>query len=170
MIRLALMDDLDSIITCLNDAKEFLKSQGSSQWNGPKGSPSEETFKNDILKGQCYVCIRNGIVCGVATFMGYEKEYDKPLGEWLTKEMNYTTIHRIAVKKEYRSQGVATELMHFAEEFTKNTGRKSIRIDTHPENLIMQTMLKTLGYSYCGYVIYSYIYPEPKRLIYEKMI
>lgn len=170
MIRIAQMEDLDSILICLNDAKRFLKASGSIQWNGPSGNPEIDTYKEDIRRRHCYVCVREGKICGVATFMGHEKEYDQPLGEWITDGKSYTTIHRIAVADFARSQGVATELMKFAEEFTKNTGRKSIRIDTHPENLIIQTMLKTLGYTYCGYVIYSYIPVEPKRLIFEKIV
>ncbi|RIA64783.1 ribosomal protein S18 acetylase RimI-like enzyme [Anaeroplasma bactoclasticum] len=170
MVRLATMEDIDSIAICLNDAKRFLKASGLIQWNGPSGNPEIETYIEDIKRRHCYVCVRDGVISGVATFMGHENEYDQPLGNWLTNGNNYTTIHRIAVCDKARSQGVATELMRFAEVFTKNTGRVSIRIDTHPENLIVQTMLKSLGYTYCGYVIYSYIPVEPKRLIYEKLM
>jgi len=170
MIRLANVRDIDAIEKCLLDAKKFLKDSGSIQWNGPSGNPDKELYLKDINKNHCYVCVREGNIVGVATFMGHEDEYDHPYGKWLTEGRNYTTVHRIAVCDGKRSQGVATELMRYAEAFTKNTGRSSIRIDTHPENLIMQTMLGSLGYSYCGYVVYSYIPVEPKRLIYEKLI
>ena len=170
MIRLANISDIDEIEKCFLEAKRFLKESGSVQWNGPSGNPTRDTYLKDIDKKHCYVCIRNGSIVGVATFMGHEAEYDNPYGKWLTDSNSYTTIHRIAVCDKARSQGVATELMLYAEEFTKNTGRESIRIDTHPENLIMQTMLNTLGYTNCGYVIYSYIPVEPKRQIFEKII
>ena len=170
MIRLAKPYEIDDIMKCFLEAKRFLKESGSIQWNGPSGNPTKESYLQDISKNQCYVCVRDGKIVGVATFMGHEAEYDNPYGKWLTDGESYTTIHRIAVCDEARSQGVATEIMHYAEDFTKNTGRKSIRIDTHPENLIMQTMLNTLGYTNCGYVIYSYIPVEPKRLIYEKIM
>jgi hypothetical protein len=42
---------------------------------------------------------------------------------------------------------------------------KSIRIDTHPDNKIMQGLISRLGYTYCGDVVI-----ESRRLAYEKIL
>jgi RimJ/RimL family protein N-acetyltransferase len=42
---------------------------------------------------------------------------------------------------------------------------KSIRIDTHPDNRIMQGLIGRLGYTYCGDVVI-----ESRRLAYEKIL
>ena len=42
---------------------------------------------------------------------------------------------------------------------------RSIRIDTHPDNQIMQGLIRTMGYTYCGDVVI-----ESRRLAYEKKI
>ena len=42
---------------------------------------------------------------------------------------------------------------------------KSIRIDTHPDNQIMQSLIGRLGYTYCGDVVI-----ESRRLAYEKIL
>ena len=41
----------------------------------------------------------------------------------------------------------------------------SIRIDTHPDNKIMQGLVASLHYKYCGKVMY-----ESVRLAYEKVL
>jgi ribosomal protein S18 acetylase RimI-like enzyme len=41
----------------------------------------------------------------------------------------------------------------------------SMRIDTHPDNKIMQKMVDSLGYTYCGDVVI-----ESRRLAYEKLL
>ena len=41
---------------------------------------------------------------------------------------------------------------------------KSIRIDTHPDNKIMQGLIRAMGYTYCGDVVI-----ESRRLAYEKI-
>jgi hypothetical protein len=41
----------------------------------------------------------------------------------------------------------------------------SMRIDTHPDNRIMQGLVGSLGYTYCGDVVI-----ESRRLAYEKIL
>ena len=170
MIRLAKESDILGIMSCINDAKAFLKASGSTQWNGPDSYPDTNTLINDINNKNCYVCIRDNTVCGVAVFAGLEPEYNSPTAYWLTNEDRYTTIHRVAVLDSYRGQGVAKELFKYAEEYAKNIGNISVRIDTHPKNIVMQSLVKTLGYQYCGEMEYSRILVEPLRLVYEKKI
>ena len=170
MIRLAKETDIDAILCCLEDARAFLKASGSTQWNGPLGYPNRNVYLEDIKNKIAFVCEREGIVCGVAVFAGIEEEYQHDKDKWINKTDKYTTIHRIAVLDKYRGTGVAKELLGYAEEYSKNIGNLSIRIDTHPKNLAVQGLVKSLGYTYCGEIIYSRIPVEPLRLIYEKMI
>lgn len=170
MIRLAVKEDISAIMDCINDARVLLKASGSTQWNGPLGYPNSSTFDEDIDNGNCFVCERDGIVCGVAVFESYEPEYDNPLAKWAVNTNEYTVIHRIATKKEYYGQGVAKELFNAAEIYSKALGRLSIRIDTHPKNVIVQHLVKSLGYIDCGSIEYSRIPLEPTRLIFEKVL
>ena len=76
----------------------------------------------------------------------------------------------MAVNDEFRGKGVATELFEFSIKYGKENGYDSIRVDTHEKNVIMQHLALKLGFKACGYVIYSHIAIEPKRLIYEKVL
>ena len=170
MIRKATLLDIKEIMECVEDARFLLKQTGSKQWNGDDGYPSKDDLCKDIINGVCYVNVFDDRVVGVCAYEGIEPEYDHIFGNWLTSTNDYITIHRICTKEEYRGRGVAKELMEYAEEYAKELGKKSIRIDTHPMNLPIQHIAKKLNYTLCGYVIYQRIKDEPQRLIYEKII
>lgn len=167
-VRLATIKDLSGVMRCINDAKAFLKASGSTQWNGDNGYPNVIDLTNDIKSESLYVCDINGKIAGVVAILGYEPEYENPIGEWLCNTNNYITIHRIAVSDEYRGQGIAQVLFKFAEAYAKKNKIDSIRVDTHPRNVIMQSIALKMGFTACGYVNYKAIIIEPKRLIYEK--
>ncbi len=170
MIRKATLLDIKEIMECVEDAKFLLKLSGSKQWQGEDGYPSKDDLCKDIINNVCYVQTMDDRVVGVCTYEGVEPEYDNIYGNWITDTNNYITIHRICTKEEYRGRGVAKNLMRYAEEYAKSINKKSIRIDTHPKNLAVQHIAEELGYTLCGYVIYSRIKDEPKRLIYEKIV
>jgi hypothetical protein len=54
-------------------------------------------------------------------------------------------------------------MLHAQTEASENVA--SMRIDTHPENKIMQSLISSLGYTYCGDVVI-----ESRRLAYEKWL
>ena len=172
MIRLANKDDVFDIMKCIDDARIFLKNSGSTQWNGPLGYPNIDVFNNDIENHNCYVYVSDNQVCAVAVYEYNEYEYDKenPNAKWLTKENKYLTIHRIAVRDFARGRGYAKALMVHAEEVAKQRGLISVRIDTHPKNIVLMSLAKSLGYSECGSIIYSRIPVEPLRIIFEKIV
>jgi ribosomal protein S18 acetylase RimI-like enzyme len=170
MFRLAEKEDLKRVMEIIGDAKRFLKLSGSTQWNGPKGYPDRFTLEKDIEKRNCFLYEEDGYIYGLGVFSGMEPEYENKGIKWLTDGLNYMTIHRIATSDDARGKGVAKKLMLYAVEVAKERGNKSIRIDTHPKNTIMQNMLKGLGYTELGIMVYESIPVEPERIIYEKLI
>ena len=71
--------------------------------------------------------------------------------------MDYMVIHRIA--SDGKSRGILSEALRFG--FGKTP---SIRIDTHSNNHIMQTLLKQYGFTYCGII---YLENGDPRLAYQ---
>ncbi len=43
-------------------------------------------------------------------------------------------VHRLAVDPKYQKKGIGRSLMNFAENYARNNGLKSIRLDTFSEN------------------------------------
>jgi ribosomal protein S18 acetylase RimI-like enzyme len=89
-------------------------------------------------------------------------------GNWIISEKEvYGVIHRMAIKKEFRKLGLATILFDEFHQQLKNQNVQSLKIDTHEENIGMQSLIKKLGYIYCGIIYTSY---GDKRLAFEKVI
>ena len=165
MIRLAKVEDISKILEIVKDAKDFLRNQGVDQWQGDY--PTKDVFINDINKGNLYV-YEEGIVKGFAAIIKgvditYNKIYD---GSWLS-DGTYLTIHRIAVKKEARKEGIASKMIEHACKLAKAEGANSIRIDTHEDNIPMQNMIEKNGFKKCGII---YLLDGNKRLAYEKIV
>ena len=105
---------------------------------------------------------------GAVIFTG-EKAYDDLTGgEWLTQSdttsPRYAVIHRLCTSEIFVGMGFAKQFMQAAEAMAAERA-ESMRIDTHPDNKIMQSMVASLGYTYCGDVII-----ESRRLAYEKIL
>ena len=161
IITKANKNDLDAIMTIVNEAKAYLKSTDTNQWQD--GYPNEDSFINDINEDRLYVCKDSDLVVGVFAKVTYEPTYDKIYeGSW-NSDTDYVAIHRIAVRQEYKGKGVAK----FIFDELKKT-HVHIRVDTHTDNKNMNRCLIKNGFKYCG-IIYLERNAESdnKRLAYE---
>lgn len=145
VIRKTLSEDIAQQNKIFALARRFMKATGNpNQW--AETYPSEELLQSDIDSGDSYVCIKNNLI--VATFVlrgGADPTYDKIYdGEWLN-DNPYATIHRIASNGACR--GIFSCVLRFA--FMKY---KTIRIDTHKDNKVMQHLLELNGFKYCGII------------------
>ena len=168
-IRLSKTDDIPEIMIIIDDAKTYLASQNINQWQN--GYPNSEQVKNDILKGESYVVVndKNQIIATSMFTLRKEPTYKEVIdGCWIISEDEvYGVIHRMAIKKEFRKFGLATFLFDEFHQQLKDKNIKSLKIDTHEENIGMQSLIKKLGYTYCGIIYTSY---NAKRLAFEKVI
>lgn len=159
LIRRAESRDLERIFEIYALAREFMKKTGNpDQWRDNK--PSQELVIGDIEKGQSFVCEYEGEVEGVFAFIEGEDPTYKVIyeGAWLSDEA-YAVIHRIASSGKVR--GTGKNMMKWAQERNAH-----IRIDTHRDNIVMQSMLRSLGYKYCGII---HLEDGDERLAFEKL-
>lgn len=168
VIRETKAEDLGQVMEIIGMAQKLFKDSGINQWQD--GYPNEEVLLEDIRKRQSYVAEEGRRLIGTAV-LSLEKEstYEKiEKGEWLTgQEANYLVIHRIATHSDYKRHGTAGFFLKKAEELAREHGGGSIRIDTHPDNKIMQNWLKKNGFSYCGWI---WLVNKDLRYAYEKLL
>ncbi len=167
-IRLSKTEDIPDIMIIIDDAKTYLASQNIDQWQN--GYPNTEQVKNDILKDESYVVINdeNQIIATSMFTTNSEPTYKIIDGNWIIDESHkYGVIHRMAIKKEFRKFGLATFMFHEFHSILLKKNIESLKIDTHEDNLGMQSLIKKLGYKYCGVIYTSY---NAKRLAFEKVI
>ncbi|MGI6781632.1 MAG: GNAT family N-acetyltransferase [Acholeplasmataceae bacterium] len=164
MIRKGLFKDKAEVLAIYEDAKTFIKSYNSPQWQD--GYPNLDTFNNDIKNNRLYVYEIDGRVVACASFYNYETDYDKIYdGKWLTNDNNYLAIHTIAILKDFRGLGISNQFFEYA---FNHFPISSIRIDTHELNIPMIKMLKKFEFKYCG-IIYLKGKTKDKRLAFERL-
>ncbi|ARV05534.1 GNAT family N-acetyltransferase [Polaribacter sp. SA4-10] len=168
IIRLSKIEDVPGIMTIIDDAKAYLASLNIDQWQN--GYPNTEQVKNDVLNGESYVVIsdENQVMATSMFTTNPEPTYKVIDGNWIVDETKtYGVIHRMAIKKEFRKFGLATFMFHEFHLQLLEKNIESLKIDTHEDNIGMQSLIKKLGYTYCGVIYTGY---NAKRLAFEKVI
>lgn len=169
IIRLSTLNDVSRIMEIIEDAKALLKSLHIDQWQN--GYPNAEQVENDIKNEESYVIVddKNTIMATTMFTTRPEPTYKKVIdGNWIIDEsLPYGVIHRLAMAKEFRGLGIAKFVFEELHQKLQNQGIKSLKIDTHEKNLGMQSLIKKMGYQYCGIIYTSY---NAKRLAFEKVI
>lgn len=165
-LRKTMFGDIKQVMEIIEQGKSYLKSNGVDQWQN--GYPNEAVIREDIGNGYGYVLADERNVVGtVALSFDGEPWYDDIQdGQWLTNG-RFLVIHRLAVSRTARGTALASELIKHAEKLCLERGVRSIKIDTHEDNIVMQRFVKKNGFKYCGTVILG---SEGKRLAFEKVI
>ena len=168
IFRKATHADIDRIAEIVSYASQRLHKAGIDQWQ--RGYPNRQSVENDVNNGVGMVLsLGNEILAYGAVIFTGEKAYDDLTGgEWLTKSdttaPRYAVIHRLCVSEIFVGMGFAKQFVQAAEAMAAESA-ESMRIDTHPDNKIMQGLVASLGYTYCGDVVI-----ESRRLAYEKVL
>lgn len=164
MIRRATIDDLDAVYDILKMGRELHKKLNINQWT--LSFFSYEEIKA-IIK-DFYLRIIDGRIAGAMYIhIGIDEDYKKIDGSWLNNDSEYMVIHRVATSKDFYKMGVASSLIAYALDYAKAKGVKSVRIDTHPDNLPMQATINKFDFTLCGKI---YIKGKFERLAYEKIL
>lgn len=164
-IRKSEFDDLAKIMEIYAFARDFMAKNGNpNQW-GPTCWPPEALIRQDIENGHSYVCVNEKEEIIATFFFNQGKDIEptyKNISQGSWKDSSpYGVVHRIAANG--REKGTGSFCMNWALEKCPH-----LRIDTHPDNKVMQNMLKKLGFEQCGIIhVEEDSYP---RLAYEKSV
>lgn len=163
IFRKATTADIDTIERIIKAASARLGAAGIDQWQ--RGYPNRTSIENDVEAGVGMVlALGNEILAyGAVIFTGEPAYDDLTGGKWLT-DGQYAVVHRLCVSEIFVGMGFAKQFMSAAEAMAAERV-KSFRIDTHPDNKIMQSLVERMGFTYCGDVII-----ESRRLAYEKVL
>lgn len=162
-LRLTTINDINDVMTIINQAKVYFKANGINQWQD--GYPNETSIINDINNQEAYVLEDNGQVIATAMIsINGEPTYNYIEGKWLQND-DYLVIHRIAVKEDQKGKGLSKIILDEALKLFNTY--PSIRMDTHEDNLSMQRFLTKYGFDYCGII---YLENKDKRRAYEKLL
>jgi excinuclease ABC subunit B len=172
-INISTKEDIPKLLNIFEDAKQFISSYGSPQWQNLAITSQDLTEFIDQKK--LYSLYYDNEVTGVFFLDSYEQTYDIIQdGKWLTKNTPYVVIHKFAISSKGRGKSLGKEIINFVEEYCVKNSIKSIRIDTHSLNSPMLGLLKSTGFTYCGNIYIKSDYNVPgeysSRLAFEKII
>ena len=162
-IRHARPEDLPAILSIYERARTFMAATGNPRQWAANGWPPETLIREDIRRGKSYVCTADdGSVAVVFYFdMGADIEPTYRIieeGAWLDPSP-YGVVHRIA------SSGTVPGTGRFCLDWAYAQA-KHLRIDTHPDNQVMQRLLERCGFRRTG--IIHVVEDNDPRLAYEK--
>lgn len=128
-------------------ARTFMAEHGNPRQWGATNWPPRPLVEEDICLGRSYVCTEGENILGVFCFLHGEAVdpcYNEIDGEW-PGHGPYGVVHRIASSGE--KKGVGTKCITWAHDQCGD-----LRMDTHGDNLPMQSLLRKLGFQYCGII------------------
>lgn len=162
IFRKATIEDVECVVSMVLAASKRLGAAGIDQWQ--RGYPNRTSIEKDVADGVGMVlCEGQTIIAyGAVIFTGEPAYEGLTGGKWLTCA-DYAVVHRLCVSEIFVGMGFAKRFMASAEAMAAQSVG-SMRIDTHPDNRIMQGLVGSLGYTYCGDVVI-----ESRRLAYEKI-
>ncbi|MBQ6386322.1 MAG: methyltransferase [Lachnospiraceae bacterium] len=162
-IRNSTEADLGRIMEIYAHARAFMAEHGNPDQWGPSTWPPEKLIRRDIEEGHSYVCV-NGAGRVIGVFYYREGNEIEPAyreirdGVW-RDERPYGVVHRIA--SDHSEKGIGAFCINWAYEQCGH-----LRIDTHGDNVVMQRLLKKLGFIHCGTIFVEQ--DDAPRLAYEK--
>lgn len=143
-IRKSTKEDIDKILKIFDIARNYMINNGNpTQWE--KGYPGRDIVEQDIQNGNSYLIIDNEEVVGTFSFIIGEDETYKNIinGNWRKENTLYGTIHRLASCG--KKNGIARTCFDYC-----SSKINYLRIDTHENNLVMQSAILNYGFKKCG--------------------
>ncbi|WP_028042572.1 GNAT family N-acetyltransferase [Candidatus Stoquefichus massiliensis] len=164
-IRKSMEPDILKIMSLIHQAQKYFKQSHIDQWQD--GYPNSETILDDIHKKYSYVLIDEDIVGTMYFAIEADPCYSVIQGNWLTCQQPYAVIHRIVVDETRKGQNLAYQLLSYVIHECEQKEIRSIRIDTHEDNLSMQRFLTKHGFVACGTITLASGAP---RIGFEKIL
>ena len=159
MIRQAASSDLSHIMVVYAHARRFMAEHGNpTQWGNTR--PTEADISARIARNELFILEGSDGIQGVFAFiLGEDPTYHViENGQWLS-DAPYGTIH--AVASDGSIHGFLTQIVMYCLQTIRH-----LRIDTHPDNLIMQHVITKNGFTKCGII---YVADGTPRLAYERL-
>jgi ribosomal protein S18 acetylase RimI-like enzyme len=149
LIRKAEGGDLPAMMGLLRDCARDMQANGIDQWD--ENYPPEDVVHRDIAAGTAYVCAVEGHVAGMFAMDENQSPEYEAVG-WRLTAKRIAVIHRLAVSPTCRRQGIASQLMDFAESQAAAMGYDVIRLDTYSRNFRSMSLFPGRGYLKAGQV------------------
>ena len=154
-------EKLPEVLAIYDRARAFMAAHGNPrQWNTTW--PPESLLREDIRQGRLLAAVADGEIAAVFVYLqgaDIDPSYRKiENGSW-ARGGTYGVVHRLAASSKVPGMGAFCLNWAFAQ-------CHHLRVDTHGDNVVMQNLVKKLGFEQRG-IIHVEEDNDP-RLAYEK--
>lgn len=149
-LRGSIESDMAQLTGMLEDAIALLAMNNIDQWQN--GTIFSEILLDAIMHDQAFVWEQRDStgIAGFCVLDTYDELYENLAeGEW-TVPGSYLAIHRVMVSQHLRGRKVTTQMFLDIKKMGIVNNVDSLRIDTHPDNIMMQKTLKRNGFVRTG--------------------
>jgi GNAT superfamily N-acetyltransferase len=148
IIRIALKDDIEKVLTIVRDATQYMDTQGIPQWD--EIYPSRAVLQKDIENQHLYVIENEGEVAGLTTLNEEESPEYRDV-KWIFHG-RILVVHRLTIAPKRQGGKLASQLMDFAEQEAAFKGYNAIRLDAFTQNPVAINLYEHRGYRNAGTV------------------
>ena len=134
--------DLDTVLSILEEAAQWLVSRGIDQWQ--PGSFSRQRIADRIERGEMYLAELRGRAVGTLALQWSDEE------TWGDVPEDAGYIHGLAIRRAFAGKGLGRELLRWAEDKVAASGKEYLRLDCIAENRSLNEYYGRAGFSYRG--------------------
>lgn len=144
-------EDTEEVMSLLVETAEWLKSRGSTQWEGLlEGKDSHDTA-NAIRRGDVIVCKQDGEIAGMVLLLSKPSPWDLRLwGDQAFDGDGAVYLHRLAVRRKYARTGLGRAILNWSTTGIYFAGKQWMRLDCIADNRILNSFYAASGYAYDG--------------------
>jgi GNAT superfamily N-acetyltransferase len=157
--------DLHEILNLVAACTQKMQGEGNFQWYDEY--PTPEILLKDIENGTLFIIFDNSKTIGILA-LTYEEEPQYKDIEWKDKKGKALEIHRMGVHPKWQGRGIGKNLFDFGEDYAKERGYTSIRLDTYCKNEKMIKLIEIRGYEKTGEIFFPPLIPP--FYCYEKLL
>jgi ribosomal protein S18 acetylase RimI-like enzyme len=140
---------LNEIMMIINDAIIEMESKGIYQWDDIY--PGKDIISKDIEEENLFIFIEDETIKGFIVLNEHQEAEYKSI-DWKYKSGKQMVIHRLCVNPLFQGKGIAKSLVRFAEDYGRQYGYNSMRLDAFKENKGACGLYEKLGYEKTGMV------------------
>ncbi|MNV76620.1 Acetyltransferase (GNAT) family protein [compost metagenome] len=148
---LAQPEDTEEIMSLLVETAEWLRSRGSSQWEGLlEGNDSHDTV-GAILRRNVFVFKQGTEIAGLVMLLQKPSQWDVHLWEDKAQEDDGAVyLHRLAVRRKYARTGLGHGILNWCSTGVRFANKRLIRLDCVAENDTLNSFYTRNGYLFVG--------------------
>lgn len=143
-------EDVASVMRVIHACTQAMRHAGISQWD--EIYPNSGVIEEDAREGFLYIAQENGICRGAVTLSERQEATYRQV-QWSGSEP-VLVVHRLCVDPVCQGQGIAGQIMDFAEELALRRGYAGIRLDAYSDNPRAVGLYERRGYRNAGQVFF----------------